>query len=324
MRTGHAGEVERSAGSEDSGSTRWARRYFALQAVAGATWWVLVFASDDVQRWTLGYWDPAWIVGPDVVLFVCGSALAAATGHRHVAVATALWTAGVTGALAAHGLVDRTAGWGVIAMTLASVGTVAAAATLWSRRLPLGWFFVGPFSFRPAVDRPVDRHLRRSLVQLVVFWSVFFLVIPIVVSVAERRLRIDWPALGATGWTRSGIALFGLGSAVGLWSCVTMAVCGRGTPLPAETARELVVAGPYRIVRNPMALAGAVQTAGVGLWIGSWVVVVLAVAGAFAWHIAIRPVEEADLADRFGAAYESYRRDVRCWIPRVMSRRSTG
>lgn len=182
-----------------------------------------------------------------------------------MAALTALWTVGVTAALAVHGLVDRTAGWGVTAMTLASIGSCAAAATLWFGRLPTGWFFVGPFSFRPAADRPLGGHLRRSM--------------------------------------------------GGLWSCVTMALRGRGTPLPAETARELVVAGPYRWVRNPMALAGAAQTAGVGLWTGSWVVIALAAAGGVVWNALIRPVEEADLAARFGPAYDSYRREVRCWIP---------
>jgi protein-S-isoprenylcysteine O-methyltransferase Ste14 len=37
-------------------------------------------------------------------------------------------------------------------------------------------------------------------------------------------------------------------------------------------ANRLVVVGPYRIVRNPMAVAGALQTIGVGLWVGSWAV----------------------------------------------------
>jgi protein-S-isoprenylcysteine O-methyltransferase Ste14 len=94
-----------------------------------------------------------------------------------------------------------------------------------------------------------------------------------------------------------------------------MALQGKGTPLPAETARELVVAGPYRIVRNPMAVCGALQTIGVGLILGSWTVIAIAVAGAVLWNVVIRPGEEADLAARFGPAYDRYRTQVRCWIP---------
>jgi hypothetical protein len=51
-----------------------ARGYFALQAAGGAAWWIAVFVSGDVRNWTLGQWDPAVLVGPDLVLFVGASA----------------------------------------------------------------------------------------------------------------------------------------------------------------------------------------------------------------------------------------------------------
>jgi len=31
----------------------------------------------------------------------------------------------------------------------------------------------------------------------------------------------------------------------------------------------------------------------------------------------VRPLEEVDLEERFGADYRRYRDSVRCWIPRV-------
>jgi protein-S-isoprenylcysteine O-methyltransferase Ste14 len=113
-----------------------------------------------------------------------------------------------------------------------------------------------------------------------------------------------------------GAITFLLGSAMGLWSMASMALVGEGTPLPAATARKLVVAGPYRFVRNPMAVAGAVQTVGVGLWLGSWSVLVAAVVGCLIWNQFIRPDEEADLLARFGEPYEAYCAAVRCWLPR--------
>lgn len=292
-----------------------ARWYFALQAVAGAVWWVTVFASDDVRHWTLGQWDPAILVGPDLVLFVGTSAVAALVGSRFAAVATAVWATGVTLALGVYGLVEQAAGWGVVLMSVATVGTLAAAATLWFGRLPLGWFFVGPFSFRVAAEGTGAHHLRRSLVQLVVFWTTFFVLVPLTLTWAETRLHLRWSALdgGVLRWVGAGA--FIAGSALGLWSCVTMALRGNGTPLPAETARQLVVVGPYRFVRNPMAVAGLVQTASVGFVVGSWMVIAVAVVGAVAWNELIRPSEEADLAERFGAPYQRYAEQVRCWVP---------
>jgi protein-S-isoprenylcysteine O-methyltransferase Ste14 len=294
---------------------RLARGYLGAQAVAGALWWIAVFASTDVRRWTLGAWDPAWVVGPDLLLFVGASAVASMRGDRVIAAVAAAWTTAIALALVVYGLVERTAGWGALAMVVAAVGSLAAAATIWLGRLPLDWFFVGPFAFRPAAARSGARNIRRSLTQLVIFWSAFFVAVPLVVTTAEHRLRLDWPALDR-GWLDAlGAAIFVSASALGLWSCITMAVRGEGTPLPAETARALVVSGPYRWVRNPMAVAGGLQTAAMGLVVGSWLVVAIAAAGAVAWHTLIRPQEEADLIARFGDPYLRYRSAVRCWVP---------
>ena len=292
-----------------------ARLYFAAQALGGALWWVAVFASDDVQRWTLGDWNPGILVGPDVVLFVGASALAAALGSRSWAVVVSAWTTLVTVALGVYALVAREAGWGAVLMVVATIGTLAATVTLKTGRLPLHWFFIGPFAFRVAGNHSRGRHLRQSLVQLVFFWTTFLIAVPLVLSWAERRLRLDWDPLQRSGFARAGPIVFLVASAFGLWSCVSMAILGEGTPLPAATARKLVVVGPYRFVRNPMAVAGALQTIGVGLWRGSWMVIVSSLTGALIWNTFIRPEEEADLSARFGDDYDAYRAVVRCWIP---------
>lgn len=286
-------------------------------AGAGALWWVAVPLSDDVRRLTLGGIEPALLAGPDLVLFVGASTVAAARAHRGAAAVAAGWTVLVTGALLVHTLLTREAGWGATLMVAASLVAVPAAAVMWwwPGRPPLGWFFTGPFRFRPAADRTSTGHVARSLAQLVVFWSTFLVGVPLLLAWGERRLRVDAPVLDGAGWTVAGIVVFVVGSAGGLWSCLTMAVVGRGTPLPADTAAELVIAGPYRWVRNPMAVCGAAQTVGVGLIVGSWSAPAAAVVGGLAWDRVIRPTEEADLLARFGADYARYRSRVRCWLP---------
>jgi len=57
------------------------------------------------------------------------------------------------------------------------------------------------------------------------------------------------------------------------------------------------------------------QTVGVGLWCGSWMVIALALIGALLWNVLIRPTEEADRAARFGEPYRRYSDHVRCWMP---------
>jgi len=89
---------------------------------------------------------------------------------------------------------------------------------------------------------------------------------------------------------------------------------GRGTPLPSAATNDLVTSGPFRIVRNPMAIAGLVQGFAVALALASGVVAVYVLLGGVVWHLVVRPLEEHDLHDRFGAAYDTYRHRVRCCI----------
>ena len=95
-----------------------------------------------------------------------------------------------------------------------------------------------------------------------------------------------------------------------------MATRGHGTPVPFDAARALVVAGPYRVIRNPMAVSAINQLLGIAAALGSPGCVVLAIGGGVVWHVLIRPPEERYLAATFGAEYERYRAAVRCWIPR--------
>lgn len=80
---------------------------------------------------------------------------------------------------------------------------------------------------------------------------------------------------------------------------------------------ELVVEGPYRIVRNPMYTGLLLAFAGTALWRGDWQgVLAFVVASATLWR-KLR-VEERVLQKQFGHAYDAYRRRVRALIPYVV------
>jgi len=116
-----------------------------------------------------------------------------------------------------------------------------------------------------------------------------------------------------------GIVLFCLFSVLGVYSGYIMSTVGKGTPLPLDCAQKLVVKGPYRFVRNPMAVAGISQAIAVGIYLGSYLVIIYALLGALFWHIAVRPLEEKDLLQRFEKDYASYKDSIWCWIPKFKS-----
>ncbi len=92
---------------------------------------------------------------------------------------------------------------------------------------------------------------------------------------------------------------------------------GRGTAHPfAAKTQDLVIAGPYRYVRNPMMWGVGSLLAGSALWLGSaglWV----AFAVFLMFILLFVPYyEERDMERRFGEAYREYCRRVPRWWPR--------
>jgi protein-S-isoprenylcysteine O-methyltransferase Ste14 len=291
------------------------RAYFAFQAVAGGLWWVAVFAVPAVREATLGSIDPVVMAAFDIPFFVVASAVAGA-GSRGAAIIATGWTVLVTVFLALFATLTTQAGWGVALMAAASAASVLALLLVLRGELPTHWLMLGPFRIRPAATgRPTRRHVGATAAQIVVFWGAALGLVPAVIAALESRWMLHLDA--APGVRIAGAVIFAAASALGLWSAVSMSTHGEGTPLPIATARRLVVRGPYRFVRNPMAVAGIAQGVAVGMMLSSWLVVIYAVCGSVVWNTAIRPHEERDLEARFGAEFTRYRARVRCWVPRL-------
>jgi protein-S-isoprenylcysteine O-methyltransferase Ste14 len=113
-----------------------------------------------------------------------------------------------------------------------------------------------------------------------------------------------------------GAALIAAGLALWWWTVRLFARVGRGTLAPWDATRRLVVAGPYRHVRNPMISAVGGVLLGEALLFGStelliWLGVFLAINTAY-----FVLVEEPGLERRFGDEYREYRRTVPRWLPR--------
>lgn len=172
-----------------------------------------------------------------------------------------------------------------------------------------------PFGIAPRVARhaPTAWNVTKTLLQTAAMWAVFFVALPAAVFAAEDAAGFaDW-RIDPAPWRTPAVAVFVVCGAVGVWCGMTFAALGDGTPLPLDTVRKLVIAGPYRHVRNPMAFASIVQGGAVALWLGSPAVAVYVLLGLAVWNWGARPWEEADLAQRFGEPYERYRRNVACW-----------
>lgn len=172
-----------------------------------------------------------------------------------------------------------------------------------------------PNIFRVARDASPAWNLAKTFAQMLVLWCLFLFLGPWLITTAERGLGIGAIALPAQRVVA--FVLFAVASTGAVWSASTMAAIGGGTPLPLDCARRLVVAGPYRYIRNPMAVVAVAQAGAVGIWFGSWLVLLYAFAGGAVWNWILRPAEERDLVARFGEPYARYRDAVPCWRVRL-------
>jgi len=130
--------------------------------------------------------------------------------------------------------------------------------------------------------------------------------------------RYDGP-LGAAlpEWTRTlGIALLAAGGTLAFACIATFVIRGHGTPAPFDPPRAFVAAGPYKLVRNPMYIGGAIVLFGFGLYEHSPAILLFALPWLLLAHVFVIFYEEPHLRATFGATYEVYCSSVRRWMPR--------
>jgi len=92
---------------------------------------------------------------------------------------------------------------------------------------------------------------------------------------------------------------------------------GRGTPAYLDPPKQLVIAGLYRRVRNPIYLGALIVQFGFILWFGSAWAILYAFLYFLGFHFLIVVIEEPILRRNFGAAYEEYCRNVPRWMPKI-------
>ena len=136
----------------------------------------------------------------------------------------------------------------------------------------------------------------------------------------DRVLRVPGLLPGKLGVSIGNVLLV-LGSMLCGW-CVVRFKRAKGTPVPFNPPKELIVAGPYVWMRNPMVTGVFTGLFGLGLILHSASIVFIWTPLYILAHvIELKKVEEPELELRFGAAYTDYRRAVPMFIPRPWRRK---
>jgi len=143
--------------------------------------------------------------------------------------------------------------------------------------------------------------------------------LPVMVTVVVPAFLLSQSGSELGPWPLAavGVVLVALGLALVIWTATLFARIGKGTLAPWDPTARLVVAGPYRHVRNPMISGVLAVLLGEAALFGSLPLLVW-FGAVFALNAIYFPlVEEPGLRERFGDDYERYRANVPRWLPRL-------
>lgn len=187
-------------------------------------------------------------------------------------------------------------------------------------------FFTAAFGWRSWVQwrRTGDTGLRlRAELGTVQWWAKLGFIVAIVAGVAAPLAGFagldPLPALDRTIVRGTGIVLAVTGMAATLWTQHLMGASWR-VGVDHQERTELVTAGVFGLVRNPIFTAMLIAALGFALLVGNVVAVLAFVALVVALEVQVRRVEEPYLRSVHGADYDHYTATTGRFVPRIVPR----
>ena len=168
-----------------------------------------------------------------------------------------------------------------------------------------------------ATREPLDRR-KEGVFILATLRPIALLVYVGVFAYMINPAWMTWSALSLSDWLRwTGAVIFIIGLAFLTW---TLGSLGKNLTDTVVTrkAHTLVTRGPYRWVRHPFYDAMALFILAMGLLAANWFIL-LSCAIVFILLGIRSATEEAQLLDRFGEPYQTYRDNTGRFLPKLRS-----
>jgi len=157
----------------------------------------------------------------------------------------------------------------------------------------------------------------KTLVFIVVVTGFAIVVIPIFLA----GLPLPWSALKLGIFRFTGIIPIIAGSFLYLWCAFDFTFTGKGTPVPIDPPKKLVVNGAYRFVRNPMYIGIMMILIGESVLFESAVLLLYGIACFAGFCLFVGFYEEPVLKRKFNRSYIDYCHNVPGWIPKIFNKK---
>ncbi|MCP8313131.1 MAG: isoprenylcysteine carboxylmethyltransferase family protein [archaeon] len=117
----------------------------------------------------------------------------------------------------------------------------------------------------------------------------------------------------------AGLSFIVIGWPIALWSVYVQYRIGKGTPVPMVPTQKLVISGPYKYCRNPMALGGIIFYMGLAILFNTISMLLILIPILFIPILVFfKLVEEKELERRFGQEYLKYKKKTPFLIPKIL------
>ena len=155
------------------------------------------------------------------------------------------------------------------------------------------------------------RRLAGLAVGLVFFLTIFVFQPRVAVQLNKM---LGWPEWNTAGGRLLALPLFVGGVGIVLYSSGLFVIVGRGSPVPIDPPKDLVISGLYRYSRNPIYVAYGMILLSYFLYWGQLALLIYAAIVPSIFAVWVILVEEPGLRRRFGKQYEDYTLQVPRWF----------
>jgi len=128
------------------------------------------------------------------------------------------------------------------------------------------------------------------------------------------NLQLSLPICSFPLLKLSGIILIICGAAFWIHSIALFHFLGKGTPVPIEPPKKLVIKGVYKYTRNPMYISVLIILLGYFFVFGYILLLLNLLSIAIFFHLFITRYEEPALKKKFGENYTEYCNKVPRWL----------
>jgi len=154
----------------------------------------------------------------------------------------------------------------------------------------------------------------KNLLFTILVPGTFALLLPILITAGRSP---------ASGYIRAvAVILISFGVAIYVRCIWDFLIYGRGTPLPLDAPKGLVIRGIYLYIRNPMYSGVLMVILGWSIFFQDAVLVVYTVIIGTIFHLFVVLYEEPHLQQTFGDEYKNYCKQVGRWLPKIRRKRN--